>query len=97
MQLTLKTIDQAAVTIQVKINSGELVAGCGMSAVQTPTREAWDVAEDITAQGKLSEADQKTILSRLNKKTRLQLEDTKYDDFDLIYEFLLQQINNSPS
>lgn len=97
MQLTLKIIDQAAATIQAKIDSGELIAGCGMSAVQTPTREAWDVAEDITAQGKLSEADQKTILSGLNEKTRRQLEDIKHDDFDLVYEYFLQQISNSPS
>lgn len=95
MKLTLETVIQEAKKIRSKIESGMLIeGGCGMSAVQTPAKEIWSITEEIIEQGELSGKDQEKLLSLLNEKTKLQLQTTNFDDFDLIHEYLLQLIDD---
>lgn len=94
MRISLKTVIQEAEKIRFKLDSGELVDGCCMSSIQTPVKEAWEVAEVISEQGELSTEDQEKLLSMLNGETKSQMLDTKFDDFDLIYEYFLQLIDN---
>lgn len=95
MSLSLNAVNEEADRIRSKIASGDLVeGGCGMSAIQTPVKEAWCVAEELTEQGALPAGDQEKLLSMLNEKTKLQLQATNFDDFDLIYGYFLQVIDN---
>lgn len=94
MIITLKMVIQEAEKIQFMIDSGELVDGCSMSAIQTPMKEAWSVADEITAQNQLHAEDKDKLLSMLNEETKSQLLATNFDDFDLIYEYFLQLIDN---
>ena len=95
MSLTLQTVIQEAEKIKFKIDSGILIdGGCGMSAIQTPVKEAWSVTEEITEQGKLSSEDQEKLLSMLNEETRSQIQASKFDDFDLIHEYFLLLIDS---
>ena len=64
-----------------------------MSALQTPTMEAWEIVQQLTESGTLSPQCKQELFSKLDKDVQSQLEATKYDDFDLIYERLLQLIN----
>ena len=93
MNLTFQTVIQEAEKIKLKIDSGALIGGgCGMSAIQTPAKEAWSVTEELTEHGELPLEDQKKLMSMLDEETRIQLQATKYDDFDLIHEYFLQLI-----
>ncbi len=93
MNFCLAEIDNEAENIIQKIRSGKLIEGCSMSAIQTPTIEAWEVAQELASKSTLSSKDKQDIYSKLPKEVRLQLAATKYDSFDLIYERLLQLIN----
>jgi hypothetical protein len=94
MNLSLQTVIREAGKIKFKIDSGVLIeGGCGMSAVQTPAKEAWSVTEDLVEQGELTSEGQEKLLSMLNKETKSHLQATKFDDFDLIHEFFLQVID----
>ena len=97
MNITLKAIIREAEIMRSRIDSGELVDGCCMSAIQTPVRAAWDTAEEITGQGELSAEAQVKLLSMLDEESRSRLQATKFDDFDLIYEYYLQLIDNRTS
>ena len=95
MSLTLQTVLKQAEKIKFKIDSGVLInGGCGMSAIQTPAKEAWSVTEEITEQGELPSKDQEKLLSMLNEKTQAQLRATEFDDFDLIHEYFSQLIDD---
>jgi hypothetical protein len=93
MSIIVSDIEKEAKMILQKIKSGELIDTCGMSAMPTPTTEAWEVAAELSNDNALS-PDQKTeIFSRLGQDVQAQLDSANYDDFDLIYEYLLQLIN----
>ena len=95
MSLRLQTVIQEAENIKNKIDLGVLIdGGCGMSAIPTPAKEAWSVAEDLIEQGELPIEDQEKLLFMLNKTTRSQLQATEFDDFDLIHEYFLQLIED---
>lgn len=66
-----------------------------MSSIQTPVRAAWDAAEEIAEQGELLPEDQVKLLSMLNEETRSRLRATKFDDFDLIYEYFLMRVETN--
>jgi hypothetical protein len=65
-----------------------------MSSTKTPVKEAWSVAEEISEQGELPAEDQEKLLSMLNGEIKSQILATNFDDFDLIYEYFLQVIDN---
>lgn len=92
--LSLHMIFLQAKKLDAMLISGELVDACSMCAVQTPVKEAWSMADELCEQGKLNTHDQLQLLSLLNEAIRIQLETTKFDDFDLIYEYFLQLIDN---
>jgi len=93
MNLSSVMIEKEAHKILLMINSGELRSGCCMSAIQTPITEVWEKAQDLTEKGSLLAIEKNEIFSKLNKTTQAHLEFTGYDDFDLVYERLLQLIN----
>lgn len=93
MNLCLTDIENEAENIILKIKTGELIDGCSMSAIQTPTMEAWGIAQELAEKSTLSSKDKQDIFSKLAKDVQSQLAATKYDSFDLIYERLLQLIN----
>ena len=97
MNITLKAIIREAEIIRSRIDSGELVDDCCMSATQTPVRAAWDTAEEIAGRGELSAEAGVKLLSMLNEESRSRLQATKFDDFDLIHEYFLQWIDNGTS
>ena len=90
MSFNLAQIEKEAEKIQLKLKSGELVDGCCMSPVQTPTKEAWEIAQELTENDTLSFVQRRELFSMLNKDIQSQLESSGYDDFDLVYERLLQ-------
>jgi len=92
MSLTVDDIEKEAKKILQKIKSGELIDGCSMSAVQTPTVEAWEIATNLSENGALSSIHKMEVFSKLDRDVQSQLEATGYDDFDLVYEYLLQLI-----
>jgi len=92
MSFNLNAINTAAETILLKINKGELTEACCMSAVNSPTTEAWEIAGQLTENVALSKSQQESILEALNPQIREHLKSTGFDDFDLIYERLLQLI-----
>lgn len=90
MSFNLAQIEKQAEKIRLKIRSGELIDGCCMSAVQTPVREAWEIAQELTENETLSDVQKQKLFSKLDRDIQSQLESAGYDDFDLIYERLLQ-------
>jgi hypothetical protein len=94
MKLSLHMVFLQAIKLDAMIISGELIDACSMSAVQTPVKEAWCMADELAEQGKLSVNEQDKLLFLLSDDIRKQLETTEFDDFDLIYEYFLQLIDN---
>ena len=92
MSLTISDIEKEAKDILYKINSGELIDGCSMSAVETPTTEAWEIATKFSEKRKISSIQKIELFSKLDKDVQSQLKVSGYDDFDLVYEYLLQLI-----
>ena len=90
MALDLIQIEQEAELIRQKIELGELVEGCCMAGVQTPVLEAWDIAQVLTENDVLFPAQKKEVFLKLAANVQQQLEATGYDDFDVVYEWLLQ-------
>jgi len=93
MSFNLKVIDAAAETVLLKIKNGELGEACCMSAVNSPTTEAWELAGQLAEKTALSKSQQESILEALNPQIQEHLKSTGFDDFDLIYERLLQLIS----
>jgi len=93
MSFKLKTIDAAAETILLKIKNGEPGEACCMSAVNSPITDSWEIAGQLVENTVLSKSQQKSILDALNPQIREHLKSTGFDDFDLIYERLLQLIS----
>jgi hypothetical protein len=93
MNYCLTNINKEADKIIQKIKSGELMEGCCMSTIQTATTEAWEVAQALAEIDPLSSSDKEDVFSKLDKDVQSQLITTNYDSFDLIYERLLQLIN----
>jgi mannose-6-phosphate isomerase class I len=92
MSFELKAIDAAAEAILLKIKNGELGEACCMSAVNSPIAESWEIAGQLAENTVLSKSQQERILDALNPQIREHLKSTGFDDFDLIYERLLQLI-----
>ena len=90
MALSLIQIEKEADQIRQKIESGELVEGCCMAGAQTPVLEAWGIAQVLTENNVLFPAQKKEIFLKLAANVQQQLEATDYDDFDVVYEWLLQ-------
>lgn len=81
--LNLRDIDREAEKLLQKIHSGELAEGCCMSAVQTPSMEAWETAQDLADNSTLSSTNKRDLLSKLDKNIQSQLAATDCDDFAL--------------
>lgn len=94
--MKLSQIDKEAKAIKQKVKTGELIEGCCMSSIHTPTVEAWCIAEELTENATLSDVQQQKLFSKLDNNIQMQLETTGYDDFDLVYERLLQLIEPQP-
>ncbi len=92
MPFDIKLIDQAAEQIQQRLASGEIVEACCMSAMTTPVTESWEAARELAENASLSTGQQQVLLQGLSPLVRKQLEATGFDDFDLIYERILQLI-----
>lgn len=92
MNLTIADIEKEAKKILQKIKSGELIDGCSMSAIQTPTNEAWEIATNLCEKNEISSIQRIELISKLDKDVQSQLKASSYDDFDLAYEYLLQLI-----
>ena len=93
MSFNLAQIEKEAESIRQMLKSGELVDGCCMSAVQTPAKEAWERAGELTENETLTDNHKHKLFSILEQDIQSQLEIAGYDDFDLVYERLLQIIN----
>ena len=89
MSFDLAQLEKEAKKIRLKLKAGELVDGCCMSPTQSPSREAWEIAEELTDNNPLSIAQRLELLSKLGTDIQSQLQATGYDDFDLVYERLL--------
>jgi hypothetical protein len=89
MSFDLAQLEKEAKKIRLKLKAGELVDGCCMSPTQSPAREAWEIAEELTDNNPLSIAQRLELLSKLGTDIQSQLQATGYDDFDLVYERLL--------
>ena len=90
MSLSLEQIEQAAEQIIKKLESGELKEGCCMASIQTPVTEAWELAGQLTENDGLLDVQKQELFSQLDKSVQLQLKSSGYDDFDLVYERLIQ-------
>ncbi len=88
----LTRIDKAAETILDKLANGEIFQACSMSAMATPVTESWEIAEELAKTIQLSDTQQKSLLMALPPVVQKQLQATGFDDFDLIYERLLQRV-----
>jgi len=95
MNITDEEIHSAAQDILLRVESGELEDGCCMAAASTPVREAWEAAEALVEKGALTGSQKANILLSLDDHTRRTLKLSNADDFDLIYEKLLQLIGQS--
>lgn len=93
MSLSLEQIERAAQQIIQKLETGELSEGCCMASIQTPVTEAWELAGALTENEFLPETQKQTLFSQLDKSVQSQLTSSGYDDFDLVYERLLQLSN----
>ena len=85
-------IQEAAVKIKRQIKSGEIAEACCMTAAPTPVTESWEVAQEWTVNNSLTFEQQHALLSLLKPEVKYQLETSGFDDFDLIYERLLQLV-----
>jgi hypothetical protein len=94
MSFELTSIDLAAEQIAAKLKSGELTEGCSMAILFSPVTEAWDKAQALATTAELSAEQQQHLLACLDQQTRQHFEATRYEDFDLIYERLLQLVSN---
>ena len=94
MSLNSEQIEQAAAQIIQKLESGELNQGCCMASMHTPVTEAWGLAVELTNNDSLMAAQKQALFSHLDKSVQLQLENSGYDDFDLLYERLIQLSNH---
>ena len=94
MTFDLSLIDQAARSIRQRIETGELSEACCMSSVATPITEAWDSAQQLAENSPLSSEQQQALLLSLTPAIQKQLAASRTDDFDLIYERLLQLISS---
>ena len=65
-----------------------------MSGMSSPVTEAWDKAHELSETYNLSCEQKKNMFKELDSSVRLQFEQTGYDDFDVIYELLLQLVSN---
>ncbi len=74
------------------MRSGKIVASCSVSFLGTPITESWDAAQELAKNSCLSTEQQQIILKTLDASVRKQIESAKFDDFDLIYERLLQLV-----
>ncbi len=92
MYFDLNQINQAAEQIQQQLRTGEIGEVCCMSGMASPVTESWEAAQELAEKADLSAAQQQTILKALNPVIRKQMEFTGFDDFDLIYEWLLQLV-----
>jgi len=63
-----------------------------MSAMTTPVTESWEAARELAENADLSTGQQKILLQGLSPLVRKQLEAAGFDDFDLIYERILQLV-----
>lgn len=90
MSFNLALIEKKAEKIRQMLKSGKLIDGCCMSAAQTPVREAWEIAQELTENETLSDVLKQKLFSNLDEEIQSQLETAGYDDFDLVYERLLQ-------
>ena len=90
MSLSLEQIEQAAEQIIQKFESGEIKEGCCMASIQTPVTEAWELAGQLTENDSLLDAQKQELFSQLDKSVQLQLKSSDCDDFDLVYESLIQ-------
>ena len=95
MMISLEAVSQELNRILQKIKSGELADGCCVSTIQSPVKEAWEVTESITSRGSLHEKARESLFNLLNDKSRELFQATGYDDFDLIYEYLLQETGSA--
>jgi hypothetical protein len=93
MAFNIDLINQAAEKIKRQIETGEISEACCMASIATPVTEAWEIAQELAEQSQLSQEQQHTILSFLNPDIQKLLISSSYDDFDLIYERLLQLIS----
>lgn len=92
MPFEMYLIDQAAGQIRQRLANGEIVEACCMSAMTTPVTESWEAARELAENADLSTRQQKILLQVLSPLVRKQLETTGFDDFDLIYERILQLV-----
>ena len=90
MSFNLAQIEKQAEKIRQMLKSGELIDGCCMSAAQTPVREAWEIAQELTENETLSDVQKHKLFSKLDREIQSQLETAGYYDFDLVFERLLQ-------
>ncbi len=90
--MNLDFIDQAAEKIQQQLRTGEVFEACCMSAVSTPVTESWEVTQELVKENSLTSVQQQVLLRVLSTKIQQQLNVTGFDDFDLIYERLLQLV-----
>jgi len=88
----LKPIRQAAEKIQQQLGNGEISEIYCMTALATPVTESWDAALQLADDLPLSPDQQRTLLSSLTPTIQKQLKTTGFDNFDLIYERLLQLV-----
>jgi hypothetical protein len=95
MSFTTSDIEKEAEKIVQKIRFDEHPDGCCMSAAETSTTETWEIATLISDNNALSAIQKMEIFSKLDKEVQAQLAATDYDDFDLVYERLLQLIEKS--
>jgi Spy/CpxP family protein refolding chaperone len=94
MTFDLSKIDLAAIQIQQKLEAGELSLGCAMSTIASPVIEAWDLAHEMAEGVVLTDQQRQKLLNLLDQQIRQQMETTRYDDFDLIFERLVQLVSD---
>ena len=90
--IKLDQVSQTSDEIRLKMASGELAESCSMSAMPTPVKEAWSLAEALVEQGVLSKIDRQSLFCALSDEIQSELESSGYDDFDLIHETFLQSL-----
>jgi len=92
MSFDLNLINQVAEQIQQQLGAGEIGEFCCMSGRASPITESWEAALKLAEKENLSATQQQTILKVLDPVIRKQMESSGFDDFDLIYERLLQLV-----
>ena len=92
MAFDLTLIYQASEKMLQQKRAGEIVEACCMAAMNTAVTESWEVAGELAEKARLSDEQQQTLLQALSPVVQKQLLSTGFDDFDLIYERLLQLV-----